>query len=133
MTNELRRLAEAATPGPWRAWFSSTTFTVGTAEQEAHPLNTHVAKGSWWTGGDPECPNEARAKSNAAFIAAASPAVVLALLDEHDEAREAVKRLAGALERIDDNEYRYGQCWMAETAREALADPVVKHIVEGGR
>jgi len=50
---------------------------------------------------------------------------------QRDEAREAVKRLAGALEKIDDNEYQFGQCWMAEKAREALADPVVRRIVEG--
>jgi hypothetical protein len=53
------------------------------------------------------------------------------LVAERDEAREAVKRLAVALEKIDDNEHQYGPNWMAEIARSALADPVVRRIVEG--
>ena len=46
---------------------------------------------------------------------------------ERDEAREAVRRLAGALERIE------GGCasiYAHETATEALADPVVRRIIE---
>ncbi len=69
------------------------------------------------------------------FIAAASPSAVLALLDERDEARAAVKRLAGALESVGRECQRstnhatklHGvQSWV----REAMADPVVKRIVE---
>ena len=69
----------------------------------------------------------------AAFIAAASPEAVLGLLDEiaaveaeRDEVREAVRRLAGALEGGREDG------WKWKFAFDALADPVVKRIVEGG-
>jgi hypothetical protein len=81
-----------------------------------------------------------------AFIAAASPAAVLALLDERDEARAAVKRLAGALEELSGitvynaidrspltpTQIRNVVDEASRYAKDALADPVVKRIVEGG-
>jgi hypothetical protein len=70
-------------------------------------------------------------KQDAAFIAAASPAAVLALLAERDEARAAVKRLAGALELLESNVFEDGAPDEAlELALVALQDPVVKRIVE---
>ena len=97
--------------------------------------------------------------ANEAYIAAASPAVVLGLLDriaeleasnrykygdgyeaagialvgERDEARAAVKRLAGALETLENNVFEDGAPDEAlEIAQVALADPIVRRIVEGG-
>ncbi len=50
---------------------------------------------------------------------------------ERDEARDAVKRLAGALEELaNDAEYAMRSNDEA-IARDALSDPVVKRIVEG--
>jgi hypothetical protein len=67
---------------------------------------------------------------DAAYIAAASPAAVLALLDERDEARAAVKRLAGALEKQQELYETKGGI-MKTIGKVALQDPVVKRIVEG--
>jgi hypothetical protein len=54
------------------------------------------------------------------------------LYRERDEAREAVKRLAGALEELaTDAEYAMRSNDEA-IARDALSDPIVKRIVEGG-
>jgi hypothetical protein len=61
--DELRRLAQAATPGPW----TSTGFRVS---------DTTVAK--YLTA-------RTETHADAAFIAAANPATVIALLDERDE------------------------------------------------
>jgi hypothetical protein len=72
------------------------------------------------------------------FRAAASPAAVLALLDERDEARAAVRRLSGALETAlldaarcrNPQSYRDNARHVVRIARDALADPVVRRIVE---
>ena len=89
--------------------------------------------------------------ATAKFHAAASPDVVLGLLDrinmlvrmnldteeERDEAREAVRRLAGALMTLGaqgsgiPGSTARADC-MASMARAALADPVVWRIVESG-
>ena len=133
--SDLRKLAEAATPGPWRAWFSNTLFRVQTSDQENCPLQAYVAKGSWWGENSSTRPGEQQAKVNAIYIAAASPDVVLGLLDERDEAREAVRRLAGALDDIGCGAATlpgYNMNDAIPTIVAALADPVVRRIVEGG-
>jgi hypothetical protein len=65
-------------------------------------------------------------EANDNFKNAASPAAVLSLLDERDEARAAAKRLAGALVNMLDDGDRMDKI----AASEAMADPVVKRIVE---
>ncbi len=76
---ELRRLAEAATPGPWscnRHWAivggPTLEFTNGAAQQQ-------IAMACWqsWM-------HEEELRNNAAFMAAANPKTVLALLDQID-------------------------------------------------
>ena len=129
---EMRRRAEAASGGYW---------------YDKGELDTALGGGLGVLGDEGE--------RDAAFIATMSPAAVLALLDriaeleaevaklrserdtyygigavrkERDEAREAVKRLAGAL-----FDLLHGCSVDApKNADEALADPVVKRIVEGG-
>lgn len=68
MTNELRALALRATPGPWSAVLTDTAGVAGAD-------GDHVAAcfGNLAIGGD--------AADNAAYIAAANPTVILALLD----------------------------------------------------
>lgn len=85
----LRKLAEAATPGPWRMWLSGAAFRVTTPAMDNHPLQAYVCKGSWWAGDSVERPGKNQAIQNGAYIAAASPKVVLALLDEIDAAAGA--------------------------------------------
>ncbi|HDY6542318.1 TPA: ead/Ea22-like family protein [Pseudomonas aeruginosa] len=76
---ELRRVAEAATPGPWscnRHWAivggPTLEFTNGAAQQQ-------IAMACWqsWM-------REEELRNNAAFMAAANPKTILALLDEID-------------------------------------------------
>ncbi|WP_271013888.1 ead/Ea22-like family protein [Pseudomonas aeruginosa] len=76
---ELRRAAEAATPGPWscnRHWAivggPILEFTNGAAQQQIA-----MACGQSWMRDD-------ELRNNAEFIAAANPKTVLALLDEID-------------------------------------------------
>ncbi|MER0902270.1 ead/Ea22-like family protein, partial [Pseudomonas aeruginosa] len=75
----LRRLAKAATPGPWscnRHWAivggPTLEFTNGAAQQQ-------IAMACWqsWM-------REEELRNNAAFMAAANPKTILALLDEID-------------------------------------------------
>ena len=91
---ELRRLAEAATPGPWE-W----------DDNHARPGLRHGRSfgGVLFRCGALYGPDAA----DAAFIAAANPAVVLALLDRlahmteaRDNARAEVERLAAVVEAV---------------------------------
>ena len=106
---ELRRLAEAATPGPWEAfgavdgrrgerWLGVTTDMRAT--ESARAGDVFAAQ---------NC-----TRQDALFIAAANPAAVLALLDDadalraelahmreaRDNARAEVKRLTAQVERV---------------------------------
>ncbi|HEN8532954.1 TPA: ead/Ea22-like family protein [Pseudomonas aeruginosa] len=83
---ELRRLAEAATPGPWscnRHWAivggPTLEFTNGAAQQQ-------IAMACWqsWM-------HEEELRNNAAFMAAANPKTILALLDEIDGLRSRLE------------------------------------------
>jgi hypothetical protein len=99
MTVELRKLAEiCAAKGPL----------------EENDMEFREGCGTGWV------------RDQRRFIAAASPSAVLALLDERDEAREAVKRLAGALEDIHVEQTDW------PVKREALADLVVRRICDEG-
>ncbi|WP_433950826.1 ead/Ea22-like family protein [Brevundimonas bullata] len=85
---ELARLAEAATPGPWSAadWdddFGENKFTV----QATEPEKLSLGQSSIWPDGNrclrvAETVEGERPAEDAAFIAAANPAAVLALLSE---------------------------------------------------
>ena len=101
---ELRRLAEAATPGPWEAdGLEGTLDSLSTGRR--------VAEVTMW----PEV--------DAVFIAAASPDVVLSLLDRlthmtevRDNARAEVERLTAQIEAaIDAAHLDRQQAWSAET------------------
>jgi hypothetical protein len=83
--DELRRIAAAATPGPWYAsaqlegdygltYATIGAFPVGTEDQPAKTCHDEDTICEVWNG-------EHDGAANAAYIAAANPAVVLALLD----------------------------------------------------
>lgn len=105
--DDLRRLAQAATPGPW--------FVDG-------PF--------WWRGGDrdPDCthvitfgknrapvcvmPEDSQRRSefvdhDAAFIAAANPATVIALLDERDRWEAEKQEIYAAHAQLIQNQRTY--------------------------
>ena len=108
---ELWRLAEAATPGPWYLdgpwWYGDddTAYCISTAE-DAGRIAVTIAPPGYMFGGKREVRD-----ANARYIAAANPAVVLALLDDvaalraelahmteaRDNARVEVERLTALL------------------------------------
>jgi len=89
---ELRKLAEAATPGPWMV----------------QQYSTHVGFSVWadgrgciaerWYDITQAKPYGDEIGGNAAFIAAANPAAVLSLLDRLDAAEARVRALEGTLD-----------------------------------
>ena len=81
MTQELRRLAEAATVGIWKA----SGFDVNSKEH------------GWATIANTELDYDGMAE-NAAYIAAANPAAILALLDRLEAAEKDAARWRYALE-----------------------------------
>ena len=95
---ELRRLAEAATPGPWDCYRPHPAYRAYSVDQvmpEGH-LGETVA-----------VTEDVYAEVNGAFIAAANPAVVLALLDRlahmteaRNNARAEVERLTALVEAV---------------------------------
>jgi hypothetical protein len=102
--SELKRLAEQATPGPWTHCPSACSnpysgklydHTVYYVEPGAFSPGTRIAEtmtqGSWAHGNK-------TAKANAAFIAAASPDVVLALLSDLAAANRRAEAMRGVVE-----------------------------------
>lgn len=89
----LRKMAEAATPGPWdtlsgnRVRAIKGDFAVPIFESLA-PVDWHKKKNLTHKV---MCAAYANEVNNAAFIAAANPKTVLALLAERDRLREALK------------------------------------------
>ena len=84
--NELRQLAQAATPGPWRAAISSSMVNrVCTTLETVCETGKNI--------------------DDALYIAAANPAAILALIAEIDSLRDEVNGLTGELgrerERLD--------------------------------
>ena len=84
--NELRQLAQAATPGPWRAAISSSMVnSVCTTFETVCETGKNI--------------------DDALYIAAANPAAILALIAEIDSLRDEVNGLTGELgrerERLD--------------------------------
>lgn len=104
MTDTLRKLAEAATPGPWypghlgRSDHSCKCTGIVDEGYAGGIASVHVWNGieSIYAGGN-DAPPEAEAAANMNFIAAANPTAVIALLDEIDALRAKVKAQAEAL------------------------------------
>lgn len=114
---ELRRLARNATQGPWVRVFSDKTAVrqfktisggdvtwVSDCLCPATGLSERVAAKHIDEYGNSHFAdidaNHWRAGSDAAFIAAANPATVLALLDEMDALKETMRHMRAELERL---------------------------------
>lgn len=90
-TNELRRLAQRATPGPWEAEGQGGIQMDGT--RDAYVIYSEGVRSI----ASVRLISDRQARGNtAAYIAAANPATVLELLDELDRLRIEVARLKGA-------------------------------------
>lgn len=70
---ELKRLAEAATPGPWKSQLSSV-------KKGGRNIASHIHAGESLPIGE----DVKRGQANAAYIAAANPAAILDLIAERD-------------------------------------------------
>ena len=89
--NHLRELAQKATPGPWRfIWERSEpegSYPVGIERDHGG----YPGREGWVVRFDDDWSTDQG--TNGAYIAAANPSTVLALLDENDRLREALQRL----------------------------------------
>jgi hypothetical protein len=103
---KLRQLATRATPGPWEAqvWIE----TDGNEWRATGPGHEEHASDS---GSEPGSPDEQAAQRDAAFIAAANPSAVIALLDQlaamtraRDAACDLAKSIAWKLHRECPND-----------------------------
>ena len=95
---ELRRLAEAATPGPWDYYRPHPNY-------RAYAVDRVMPGGH--LGEDVATTGDVCAEENGAYIAAANPAAVLGLLDRlahmteaRDNARAEVERLTAMVEAV---------------------------------
>ena len=110
---ELRKLAEAATPGPWSVSDHEVrTSAFVRAPKFGHVCNAPVSVHNFGDGNSQD-----PARKNIAFIAAANPETVLALLAERDRLREAGIDAAGALSMLINGDITSG----GMTAQIALA------------
>ena len=118
----LRAIAEAATSGPWHVGPGDAsevypdTFACRVAETDA--FGSFVATTTY--GGEPDT----RPMQDAAFIAAANPAVVLSLLADRDRLAAEVGALREALHHTQR---------VAEMSAEIMRDPQRTGRWEGAR
>jgi hypothetical protein len=109
-TKALRELAGFATPGPWRAWRCN-----GAGEGDACGVRAAIHDdgpgyiGVFYDGARDEC-HHVVSLDDAAFIAAAHPQTVIALLDEIDGLRaerdEALRQHEGRIRQAEKLERR---------------------------
>lgn len=94
--DELRRLAEAATPGPWHYYAGETDEEAAWSTQ----FPTVGGPDSEIIGTEGFYSEKSRDEANAEFVAAANPTTILALLDE----LEAAQKDAGRYRFIKDKQ-----------------------------
>jgi hypothetical protein len=77
----LRRLAEKATPGPWKSFSEITGDDAWNPEEQTITIGAEGVLLATYKTEYVEYPDHEQNAANAAFIAAANPQAVLALLD----------------------------------------------------
>ena len=102
--DELERLARAATPGPWRSVIDDTGGQWSGWPLCIVPENDDdrsvVRTGGLWPYEWDAKVSQHEAVSTAAFIAAANPATILALLSERAELLAAVEKMREIMSRL---------------------------------
>lgn len=91
----LRKAAEAATPGPWKTHLVDDTCVVADSVDVATTCDSSNVERSDSYNNDFE-----RMEADAAYIAAANPQAILALLDERDALTARVAELEKALNAV---------------------------------
>jgi hypothetical protein len=126
---DLRKAAEAATPGPWKTHLIDDTTIVSDRVDVATTCDSSNVERSDSYNNDFE-----RMEADAAYIAAANPQAILALLDERDALTARVAALEAENEKLAAALNWYGEnarlCRLihseGDAGRHALAD-------DGGR
>lgn len=95
----LEKLADEATPGPWITETGMETVWVGSSKANAAKVARIICPVDVGPGYTTEYVEQQTA--NAAFIAAANPATIKALIAELKEARRLLKPFAAAAEKLD--------------------------------
>lgn len=90
---ELRRLAKAATPGPWRVQTGCSWRRIGTDSGDGDVLRPCTHPHDGW-------PDIVAPAENLKYIASANPKTILALLDEIDGLKAENETLREALFQI---------------------------------
>ncbi|MDI2345926.1 ead/Ea22-like family protein [Pseudomonas aeruginosa] len=96
---ELRRLAKAATPGPWTLYVPEDY--QGPEELPGYGVECAEGRAIVWGALEPE--TGCQFDRDAEFIAAANPKAILALLDEIDRLKAENEALRGALQAVVDD------------------------------
>ncbi|HBN9649616.1 TPA: ead/Ea22-like family protein [Pseudomonas aeruginosa] len=96
---ELRRLAKAATPGPWTLY--APEDYQGPEELPGYGVECAEGRAIVWGALEPE--TGCQFDRDAEFIAAANPKTILALLDEIDRLKAENDALRGALQAVVDD------------------------------
>ena len=109
-TTELKRLAEAATPGPWKSQLSSV-------KKGARNIAPHIHAGESLPIGE----DVKRGNANAAYIAAANPAAILELLAINAELVEALKTMLSEFNEQTVQGMVHNEFMACVKARDALA------------
>lgn len=97
---DLAALARAATPGPWTCYHLPRTNTTEVQAEGERPIVQ-------WMGFDDSSRSRRQHGRNAAYIAAMSPDVTLALLDRLDHAKQRVRDLRLAASRYRAAEWAH--------------------------
>jgi hypothetical protein len=96
ITDRLRAAALVATPGPWEAMYVAPwQIWAGNLKTLICSFTTpqHLVRKDWTYPSLISDITEEEARANALLVAAASPDVILALLDELDTLRDEAERL----------------------------------------
>ena len=91
--NELRRLAQAATPGPWQFWHGWVAANID------NDGGVVVAERPTPSGGK----YQAKVDANFKFIAAANPATVIELLDHLEAAEKEIESWKGVAKQFGND------------------------------
>ncbi len=128
--NELRKLAEAATPGPWKVLPPRMTAAITICDRKYRPIVTTCSNTA------PETlamHRSGEVRANAAFIAAANPVAVLSLLDAHAallaENAELKRRLGAGGQSDQKPFHHYGLC--AEEVAQLLKEGLKPEEIGG--
>ena len=92
-TKELRRLAQAATPGPWQFWHGWVAANID------NDGGVVVAERPTPSGGK----YQAKVDANFKFIAAANPATVIELLDHLEAAEKEIESWKGVAKQFGND------------------------------